>query len=67
MREITVTTKVQLPRVPNFILLDGSKSDGAKLDVADLSDEVLRDLGAEWTHALLANAAARREVREVPK
>lgn len=58
MKTITVTAKVQVPAVPNFLLYDGGK-----LAVGDVDDADLKRLGMEWTDALLARAAEQRKTR----
>lgn len=55
MKTIRVTTDVQVPKVPNFLLYDGGK-----IRVGDVSDENLKKLGREWTAALLERAAVQR-------
>ncbi len=45
--------KVKLPSLPNFITVDSSFTNKAIIDVADLSDTDLKELGKEWTIALL--------------
>ena len=60
----TIETKLQVPRVPNFIIHEtkpGSREDGwkdgPKTSIGDLTDEQLREIGEEWTEALIARAA----------
>lgn len=59
-----ITTKLQTPSVPNYILHDvpvrSPIAESPKTDIADLSDDVLRQIGAEWTEALIARARVRR-------
>jgi hypothetical protein len=55
---------LKVPSLPNFIAADGFSEDSARVDVADLDDPTLRELGAEWTDALVKHAAARRKERE---
>lgn len=65
--EVKVAYKIKLPSVPNFMSFekpparwqDGWKADSG-IDVAELSDETLREVGAQWTEALLENARKRR-------
>lgn len=54
---IKVQADVQIPPVPNFLRF--SNNEGT-IDVADVADEGLRALAAEWTKVFLANARARR-------
>lgn len=56
-RTLTVKWSVQLPTVPNFILSTGDQ----KVDIAHVSDDGLRELGAAWTEALIENAQKRRK------
>lgn len=62
----THALKLKAPQVPNYIFLDmpvGRRQDGfeaPKMDVAMLTDEQLREIGAEWLDALIKNAHARR-------
>ncbi len=50
---------VQVPRVPNFILLDSVND--TKISVGMLSDQALRQIGEAFTEDLIARA---KEVRE---
>lgn len=56
-KNITVSARVEIPRVPNFLLL----TDGQKLPVSALDDEGLRAIGAAWTEDLIARAAEQRK------
>ncbi len=53
--------KVKLPSLPNFITVDSSFTNKAIIDVADLSDTDLKELGKEWTIALIKHAKDRRQ------
>ncbi len=65
--EVKIAYKIKLPAVPNFMSFekpparrqDGWKEDSG-IDVAELGDEALREIGAQWTEALLENARKRR-------
>lgn len=53
-----------VPRLPNYILLDGIVVAGAespKVDVADIPDEALIALADEWKARLLKHAKERRQ------
>lgn len=60
-----IQVELLVPSVPNFIMLNdkpkfGLKQDGFKpnernkISIADLSEDELREIGAEWIEALLA-------------
>ncbi len=52
---IKVRAKIDVPRVPNFILYNGGK-----FFVGELDDEDLRRIGVAWTEALIARAQQQR-------
>ena len=54
--EVDVTT----PRTPNFV-----KVADKWIDVADLSESVLRDIAREWTEDLVKRAFDRKVQRQV--
>jgi hypothetical protein len=58
--KVTVTVKTTrtlvLPTLPNFIRTESDES----LDIASLTEEQLREIGAKWTEALVRKA---RELR----
>lgn len=54
---ITVKAEVELPRVPNFFHFAGG---AGTIDVADITDAGLRELGEGWTAELIENARQRR-------
>lgn len=56
-----VHADVEVPRVPNFLLFTNGQQ---KISIADITDESLRGLAAEWTENLLARAA---ELRKQPR
>lgn len=59
--KIQVHADIVLPRVPNFLLFgDGM----GKISIADITDDSLRGLGAEWTEALIKRA---EEIRRAPR
>lgn len=68
MAEIKI--KLVCPLVPNFIAMElpprprqeGFKSDGG-VDIADLSEVQLREIGEEWTAELIKNAERRKAAR----
>lgn len=63
-----ITLKLQIPSLPNFIAYGepkvGRKEDGLQqrpmLDVAELDEDQLREIGDEWTSKLIEHAAIRR-------
>lgn len=57
MTILTVKAEVELPRVPNFLRM----ADGQTIPVSAITEEGLRQLGAEWITALIANAKRQRE------
>jgi hypothetical protein len=61
VKEIRVTFPAALPSLPNFLR---STRDGVVLDIADASDESLREIGAAWTEELVAHAQRRRGARK---
>ncbi|MCE3278058.1 MAG: hypothetical protein K0S44_249 [Bacteroidetes bacterium] len=48
--------------VPNFIRISEVKSlsGGGTIDIKDFTDEELRQIGKDWTDALIRNAKQRR-------
>jgi hypothetical protein len=58
-----IKVRLALPMRPNFILVEGDRDDRASYDVADLDDEILREIGRQWTEALIAHARKRRSER----
>jgi len=55
--KIKVKAEVELPQLPNFLRY-GSENQFA-MDVADVSEESLRQIGAAWTEELVKHAAKR--------
>jgi hypothetical protein len=68
-KPITVNYEVEIPRVPNYLILanqpPGTRQEGfreaPKVDIAQVSDEVLTEIGAAWTRALIVVAEQRRK------
>ena len=56
---VSVSATVAVPTVPNFVRLN----DGQTLSIADVTDDGLRALAAEWTENLIARAAEIRAQR----
>ena len=56
-RTLTVKWSVLLPAPPNFLRSTG----GQPVDIAHVTDEGLRKLGAEWTEQLVSHAQSRRK------
>lgn len=59
--KLTVSADVEVPRVPNFLRFANAEG---TISIADITDESLRELGAEWTEALIAHAT---ELRKKPR
>jgi hypothetical protein len=55
-----VKAVVSLPRVPNFLMLEGCATPDAKISIGSLSDDELREIGRLWTEALIQRAAEMR-------
>ena len=53
--------KIKLPSLPNYLSIESSYTNNANIDVKDLSDDDLKNLGKEWTEALLKHARERRK------
>lgn len=56
------------PKVPNFIFLHGTPKtrqegfkESPKVSLGELDDETLRQIGDEWTQALLKRAQEQRD------
>lgn len=60
-----IKRKLKLPSLPNFLRFESQREDGESVDVADLTDEQLRELGTEWQTALVRHAQARRHNRKM--
>lgn len=67
-----ITVKLQVPSVPNYIFHEprvGKRQDGyvesPKEDIADLSDDQLREIAREWSVKLLMHAEQRRNLRRL--
>lgn len=56
-----VYAEINLPRLPRRLLFAGGAQ---RISIADVTDESLRQLGAEWTEALVALA---NEMRAKPR
>lgn len=59
-QKINVHAEVEVPRVPNFLRFDNGEQ---SISIADITDESLRGLGAEWTESLVQRAAEIRASR----
>lgn len=56
--------KVRLPMMPNFLTLEitgYAENDKPKIDVRDLTDSEIEELGKEWTEKLKKHAETRRK------
>ncbi len=70
-----VTRKLACPSVPRYIFYEGAlpgrKQEGwtvgEKIHIADLSNDVLAELGAEWTNSLIDRAGKlRKQLKDYP-
>lgn len=52
--------KFKLPMLPNFVMAEGNSQ--YSTDIKDFTDEELKQIGKEWTEALLAHAQKRRKL-----
>lgn len=63
MKTINVTAQVEVPRVPNFLLM----SDGQKIPISAVTEEGLEEIGKDWTLALINRAREQRSgLKEKP-
>ena len=53
MTVITVQATVEVPRVPNYLIIDADH----KLSIGDVPDDELRRIGEAWTERLIERAA----------
>lgn len=60
--KIDMKVDVKVPKVPNFLLAEGTER---TFDIADFQDSELREIGKEWVEELVAHAARRRLNRGV--
>ena len=56
--DMTVTAKIKLPRVPNYLL---SPNGTDKFPIGAFSEQDLERIGRDWTDALLARARWQRD------
>jgi electron transfer flavoprotein alpha/beta subunit len=61
-RTLTVQARVEVPRVPNFLLM----TDGQKLPVSAATEDDLRLIGKLWTEALIERAREQRRNLDAP-
>lgn len=66
-------TKLSIPSLPNYVFIDiphvgkrqdGPKFDRPKIDIKDLTVPELKQLGAEWTEALIRLSESRKNVTD---
>ncbi len=57
MKTISVVAHVEIPTVPNFLMM----SDGQRLSIAAVTEEGLKEIGKEWTLALVNKARDKRK------
>ena len=55
-RTVKATVRVLTPMVPNFV----QTTDGQTVAVSTLTDDELREIGANWTEELIAKAHRQR-------
>lgn len=58
MSRATLEVKLALPSLPSFVREQGNPKH--LHDIADLEEETLREIGRQWTEALVKRAAVRR-------
>ena len=61
------TVKVATPRVPNYLMFEDNVIIGlknAKISVADIPDDQLREIGRAWGEKLVERASEIRRSRE---
>jgi hypothetical protein len=56
VKAFNFTTKIQMPRVPNFLLTE----EGMTIPVSAFGNDMLRQIGEAWTTQLLNNAERQR-------
>lgn len=59
--KVSTSIVLELPTLPNFIKVAGERD--VIMDVKNLSDEALRDIGSAWTEQLVIHAAKRRAAK----
>ncbi len=64
-----IKQKIHLPPLPDYLAIgereigrkqDGLKFDGQRINVADLTDEQIKELCEEWEHLFSAHCLVRR-------
>lgn len=60
-KTLAVTMSVTIPMLPNYV-----QTSAGKVGVEMLTDDALRQLGAEWTNCLIAHAQKRRTQKVTP-
>jgi hypothetical protein len=53
---LNVKATIEIPTAPNAL----RRADGIMMKVCDFPDDSLKQIGAEWTKALIANAERQR-------
>ena len=56
---------LMLPMLPNYLRYVGAESNS--LDVAHMTDGLLKEIGKRWTEALIAHAHDRKRKQEARK
>jgi hypothetical protein len=63
---IQVKVRLLLPKPPNFLRIDGldhTKAESA-YDVKHLTEQQIREIGAQWTAQLIEHARKRKEAND---
>jgi hypothetical protein len=57
--------KIEIPSLPNFIRTKAfdQGTDRASIPIEDFTPDELRDLGKEWTEALIKHSEERRKLK----
>lgn len=55
---VSKTYELELPSIPSFI--SAQEEGSPKFSIADLSDDLLKEIGRRWTDALLTAAKNKR-------
>lgn len=61
---IQAKVKLKIPSLPNFIFIDSEDVQKHSIDVKDLSAKELRQIGREWTEALVKHSEWRKKINQ---
>lgn len=56
--KVTLKLELELPSVPKFIWVKGQSN---TIPIADIDEEVLREIGKQWTDALIKLAKSKEQ------